>query len=890
MLIKVDGMNILDKILEQDPLSWRCKGILFFHSMLPSFCHFLYLLAFSFCSSFTVTGQEYFNPNALEIDGQSNLKNVDLSLFNNPNKIIPGTYHVAVYLNGALIDMRDVAFDFDQNGDLWPQLTPDDYANLGVKIEAFPNFKKTVHNDPVVNIGNYVPFATTKFNVQKLQLDISIPQAAIDRQAQGRVDPKLWDQGVDAALLNYSMTGGHTEYKHSDGNNDDFYINMQSGLNFGAWRLRNYSTYSHTNFSGQQDNNTNNDNLYYGNSNRSNWDSINTYLQRDIHTLRSQLTFGDSYTPSDVFDSIQFRGVQLASDENMLPDSMRGFAPTIRGIARSNAQVTIRQNGYIIYQDYVSPGAFVIQDLYPTSASGNLLVTILESDGSEHTFVQPFAAVPIMQREGNLKYSLTAGQYRSSYSDANEPTFGQATAIYGLPYGMTTYGGIIGANNYLSTVVGLGLGFGELGSISLDVTYAKSTLYDDTKKNGQSYRAQYSKGMQSTGTTFTLAAYRYSTEGYYSFQEANELGRVQGDDLFRLFHNKRQRLQLDISQNIYDYGSLYISGSQQDYWGQDGAERSISSGYNVTYAGVSYGVSYTYSRTVFDQPSDQRLAFNIQIPFSIWSDSPAFDSSWASYNITTDKHGTTLQQVGLNGTALTDNNLNYSAQQSYGNHGQGASGNLAVDYRGSKGAVNAGYNYDQDSYRLNYGLRGGIVAYRDGIVLGQTLGDSIAVIQVPAADDVTIQNQVGVKTDSRGYAIVPFVNAYKGNRIALDTATLGENVDVDMQTKMVYPTKGAVVLANFNSRVGHRVLMTLNYHDGHVPFGASVRSTDRNSSDSAIVGEQGLVYLTGLPEKGQLDVKWGHDPVKKCRVDYQLSKYGQDETVINYNGQCHPTN
>ncbi|WP_330540869.1 FimD/PapC N-terminal domain-containing protein [Aeromonas hydrophila] len=289
-------MNILDKILEQDPLSWRCKGILFFHSMLPSFCHFLYLLAFSFCSSFTVTGQEYFNPNALEIDGQSNLKNVDLSLFNNPNKIMPGTYHVAVYLNGALIDMRDVAFDFDQNGDLWPQLTPDDYANLGVKIEAFPNFKKTVHNDPVVNIGNYVPFATTKFNVQKLQLDISIPQAAIDRQAQGRVDPKLWDQGVDAALLNYSMTGGHTEYKHSGGNNDDFYINMQSGLNFGAWRLRNYSTYSHTNFSGQQDNNTNNDNLYYGNSNRSNWDSINTYLQRDIHTLRSQLTFGDSYT------------------------------------------------------------------------------------------------------------------------------------------------------------------------------------------------------------------------------------------------------------------------------------------------------------------------------------------------------------------------------------------------------------------------------------------------------------------------------------------------------------------------------------------------------------------------------------------------------------------
>ncbi|MBZ3661310.1 fimbria/pilus outer membrane usher protein [Salmonella enterica subsp. enterica serovar Kentucky] len=77
------------------------------------------------------------------------------------------------------------------------------------------------------------------------------------------------------------------------------------------------------------------------------------------------MTAGDSYTPSALFDSLPFRGLQLASDDNMLPDSMKGFAPTIHGIARSNAQVTIRQNGYIINQRYVPPGAFTINDLYP---------------------------------------------------------------------------------------------------------------------------------------------------------------------------------------------------------------------------------------------------------------------------------------------------------------------------------------------------------------------------------------------------------------------------------------------------------------------------------------------------------------------------------------------
>jgi hypothetical protein len=42
----------------------------------------------------------------------------------------------------------------------------------------------------------------------------------------------------------------------------------------------------------------------------------------------------------------------------MLPESMRGFAPIIRGIARTNATVTVKQNGYTVYQTYVAPGSF----------------------------------------------------------------------------------------------------------------------------------------------------------------------------------------------------------------------------------------------------------------------------------------------------------------------------------------------------------------------------------------------------------------------------------------------------------------------------------------------------------------------------------------------------
>ena len=51
------------------------------------------------------------------------------------------------------------------------------------------------------------------------------------------------------------------------------------------------------------------------------------------------------------------------------------------GLAKTNAKVVIKQNGFVIHQVNVAPGPFLIQDLNPTSISGDLLVTIEENDG-----------------------------------------------------------------------------------------------------------------------------------------------------------------------------------------------------------------------------------------------------------------------------------------------------------------------------------------------------------------------------------------------------------------------------------------------------------------------------------------------------------------------------
>lgn len=58
--------------------------------------------------------------------------------------------------------------------------------------------------------------------------------------------------------------------------------------------------------------------------------------------------------------------------------------------------------------------------------------------------------------------------------------------------------------------------------------------------------------------------------------------------------------------------------------------------------------------------------------------------------------------------------------------------------------------------------------------------------------------------------------------MALDTNTLADNVDIENTVVSVVPTHGAVVRADYKTRVGVKVLMTLMRNGKAVPFGSVV--------------------------------------------------------------------
>jgi len=838
--------------------------------------------------TFCAQAELYFNPRFLADDPGAV---ADLSGFEQGHELPPGTYRVDIWLNDRYMTTRDVTFNTSENGHgLTPCLTRGQFASMGLNTASVSGMN-ALAADACVPLTEMIKDATTRLDVGQQRLHLTIPQAFMGNQARGYIPPELWDHGITAGLLNYNFTG-NTVQNDIGGSSNYAYLNLQSGLNLGAWRLRDNTTWSYSSGGSSS-----------GNENK--WQHVNTWLERDITPLRSRLTLGDSYTNGDIFDGINFRGVQLATDDNMLPDSQKGFAPVIHGIARGTAQVSIKQNGYEIYHSTVPPGPFTINDLYAAGNGGDLQVTIREADGSSQNFTVPYSSVPVLQREGHTRYALTAGEYRSGSDRQEEPTFFQSTLLRGLPAGWTLYGGTQLADRYRAFNLGVGKNMGELGALSVDVTQADATLPDDSKHQGQSVRFLYNKSLSELGTNIQLVGYRYSTRGYFSLADTTynrmsgynvetQAGVIQVQpkftDYYNLAYNKRGKIQASITQQLGRTATLYLSGSRQTYWGTDSADEQLQAGLNTAVGDINWTLSYSLTKNAWQDGRDQMLAVNVNIPFSHWLRSDS-KSVWrhasASYSMSNDLNGRMTNLAGLYGTLLEDNNLSYSVQTGYAGGGEGSSsgtGYAALNYRGGYGNANVGYSRSDGIKQLYYGMSGGVLAHANGVTLSQPLNDTVVLIKAPGAEGTKVENQTGVRTDWRGYAVLPYATEYRENRVALDTNTLADNVDLDDAVATVVPTHGAIVRAEFKAHVGMKLLMTLIHNGKPVPFGAMV--TSESNQSGSIVADNGQVYLSGMPLAGKVRVKWGEGVDASCVADYRLPAENQQQLLSQLSAEC----
>ncbi|KWU27590.1 MULTISPECIES: fimbria/pilus outer membrane usher protein [Burkholderia] len=809
----------------------------------------------AFAADASTTPAEHFDVAQVQFNDTLMMKprgqRLDLDRFAKGNPVPAGEYLVDLYVNETWTGRSTVRFDAPAGAvSATPCLDRTVVSRLGLDSETLTDAARAelarVQAGECTDVASLVAGATIEFDLSELRLNVSIPQASLLRNPRGYVSPELWDSGVPSMTLKYdanvfrNMSSGY--------DSTQAYLGLHGGANLGNWHFRHNGSYSAQS------------------QGPSRYRSLNTYLQRDLPAWRSQLKIGETYTDGTLFESVGMRGATLESDDRMLPDSMRGYAPMIRGVATSNAHVEVSQNGALLYETNVAPGPFEINDLYPTGYGGNLLVTVTEADGRKHSFTVPYAAVVQSLRPGISRFGVAVGQLREPLLERH-PNFAQATYQRGISNLLTGYVGAIVAENYLAGLVGAAFNT-PAGAFAVDVTQASARIPGVSATSGQSVRVSYSKSVEATGTNVAVAAYRYSSRGYWGMRDAMHAreqaaaGRDPGD-----VYRQRNQVQLTLNQTLGEgRGTLFAIGSSSSYWNRQGTTTQFQVGYNnslrIAGLNVSYNLSVSRQRDGYSGNLNNQVYANVTIPLGRRSYSPTLSSSIAH-----DNQGGTTGQMSLTGTLGESGALTYGLNTTTG--GGTTSGGGNVQYRSPfatfSGSATGGSGYSS----VSVGVSGGVVGHAGGVTLANDLGDTVAIIEAKDAVGARITNGTDVRIGRRGYAVLPYLTPYKMNSIELDPKGIPLDVEMLTTSQQVAPRANSVVKLKFGTISGRAVLLGIHQPDGTpIPFGSAVVDEEGNSIGMA--GQGGTVFTRGLNDSGVLTAKWGDRANQACSFSYSL--------------------
>ena len=698
------------------------------------------------------------------------------------DKPMPGMYEMDVYLNKQWRGHYDINIKADPEMTClsWVQL-----QQIGIRTEGI----KADKNEDCVPLRAAVQGGSIGYDIGQFVLNLNVPQAYVNEYESGYMPPETWERGINAFYTSYYASQYYSNYKHG-GDDKSSYVSLNSGLNVLDWQLHSNANYTK------------------GNEGRGEWKSNTLYVERGIPSILSTLRAGDMYTSSDIFDAVRFRGVRIWRDMQMLPNSKQRFTPVVRGIAQSNALVSIEQNGFVIYQKEVSPGPFAIDDLQLAGGGADLDVSVKEADGSIRHYLVPYSSVPNMLQAGVAKYDFAAG--RSNIEGAsNQSDFIQGSYQYGLNNLLTAYGGSMLSENYYSFVLGTGWNT-PIGAISVDGTRSHSEQ-DNGVFDGQSYQVAWNKYVAQTGTQFALAAYRYSSRDYRTFNDhvwannKNSYDRDENDaydiaDYYQYDFGRKNSFSLNINQALPDsWGFLAVSGLWRDYWGRSGTGKDYQLSYSNTWQCISYTLSASQT---YDEENRQDKRFNlyISIPFS-WGDGIATRRRdlFVSNSTTFDDDGYQSNNTSLSGVAGNRDQFSYGANFSHQQQGSETAASGSLVWRMPVATLGGSYSQSNQYQQVSGNIQGGIVAWSDGVALTPRLSDTFAIIKAPGLQGAAVQGQRYLTTDSKGYAVYDSLTPYRENMLMLDLSDSNSDVTLLGNHKGTVPYRGAVVMAEFET-------------------------------------------------------------------------------------------
>lgn len=763
----------------------------------------------------------------------------------NGDRLIAGEYELDVYVNQQWRGKYTLNITEDT------QLTLSQLQQMGINVKAFGDVN-TIPLAQAVQGGSYT------FDISVFRLDLRVPQAYVNQLEEGYVAPENWQRGINAFYTSYYASQYYSDY-HNAGSSKNSFVRFNSGLNLLGWQLHSDASFS------QADNDA------------GVWKSNTLYLERSFASILGVFRAGEMYTSADLFDAVRFRGVRLFHDLQMQPNSKQNFAPLVQGIAQSNALVTVEQNGFVVYQKEVPPGPFAIADLQLAGGGGDLDVTVKEADGTLTQYLVPYGAVPNMLQPGVAKYDVVAG--RSQIEGASRQSdFSQLSYQYGLNSLLTLYGGAMLADSYNAFTLGSGWNT-RWGAFSLDAVRSHSRQ-DNGTFDGQSYQLAYNKYINRTATHFGLAAYRYSSRDYRTFNDhvwannKDSYTRERHDvydigDYYQNDFGRKNSVSANVSQPLAaGWGAFSLSLLWRDYWQRGGH----SEDYQLSYSNSWQRVAWTFSASqtyADDRREDKRFNIFISIPFT-WGDgiTSARRQLSLSNSTTFDNDGFAANNTGVSGTFGQRDQFNYGVNLSHQQQHQETTAGANMSWNTPVAMLGGSYSQSSQYRQMSGNLSGGMVLWSGGLNLANRLTETVAILDAPGLEGAYVNGQKYRTTNRHGTVVYDNLSPYRENHLTLDVSDSATHTELLGNRKSVAPVRGAVVLAHFDTDTRRPWFIKAQRADGTpLTFGDDVE--DERGHNVGLVGQGSRLFIRTDELPPSVTVARGKSAGQRCVVTFE---------------------
>ncbi|MGN7510478.1 fimbria/pilus outer membrane usher protein [Aeromonas salmonicida] len=792
-----------------------------------------YLFTFTILAECSYAGDIEFNTDLLDVKDK---ESINSGAFKKVGYIFPGEYTMQVVINDNAIGERKIIFK-EQPESVTSLCVTVELANeFGLKDIYLQRLLMSKHEGNCYN-PDVLEGLIVKGDISKDTLTISIPQAYRDYINESWDPPSHWDGGVNGVLLDYGINLQKSRRANgNDSTNASAY--GVAGINMGEWRFRG-------DWQGRYQNNRNQENS------ESEFEINRLYTYLALPERNARLMLGELDSGNSMFDSFQFIGASIVTDDNMLPPNLRGYAPEVVGIAKTNAKVVISQQGRVIYETQVASGPFRIQDI-SSSISGTLDVRVEEQDNSVQIFQVNTATIPYLSRPGSIRYKLYSGKVNSNPHDLDGPFFISGDFSWGVSNGWSLLGGALISDGYDAAAIGLGRDLLQFGAISFDITESWAQLAEGTKSGG-SYRVNYSKNFEEYESQLTFAGYRFSDRNFMNINEFTAAKFVSHP--YQGGSKEMYSVMLSKQFNAVKLGA-YIDYTHQSYWSEIGNDRisiSISKYFDVMdWRDLTASLTAYYNE--HDNQADNGMYFTISVPFG--------PNKHLSYNASSIGGNATNSVSFFN---RVDDRNSYSVTAFSSKTGESASG--FYTHTGDKATVIVNANYQAgDSTGVGLSINSGLTATAEGAALHRVgmMGGSRIMVDTDGVSDVPVHTGgPATFTDKYGKAVVADVSSYYRQRTSIDIDQLGDDVEpVGSPVSMSTLTEGAIGYRHFEMLSGNKRMLELVKPDGKsIPFAAE--AFNDKGQQLGIVGDDGMVYLSGLHAGLAVEVRWGD--AKHCR-------------------------